>query len=364
MFSKFNKEQLELIKEIIESLLEISSASIIKNNFIKAFYTNTVNGRLRGTYNLFGAISFRLTSQAPNLLNLPSTGSKYAKAIKEALIAPKGYVVYQVDLSALEDRVIANLSGDKNKIAIFTSGVDGHTLHSVYYKRKKWYSLLPPLENETDYDYAKRIYKEIEKGNKEFKKMRQESKSPTFAAAYGAYPDKIATVANISIEEAQELFKTYHEELYKGISEYRKKVLKYVKDNKYIQLGLNCILRSEKPEEDIRSLFNATCQFWSILTLLTIHDLNAYIKENRLEKDIQIISSIYDSIYILIKKDSSLIKQVNDFVIPKLTKDFLENQIVHNEAQGEIGYDWYNSIPISINADEFEINRVLNQLDY
>lgn len=67
MFSKYNKEQLIMIKEIIESLLEISSASIIKNNFIKAFYTNTVEGRLRGTYNLFGAISFRLTSQSPKL---------------------------------------------------------------------------------------------------------------------------------------------------------------------------------------------------------------------------------------------------------------------------------------------------------
>ena len=38
-----------------------------------------------------------------------------------------------VDLSALEDRVIANLSKDKNKCSIFTEGIDGHCLNSYYY---------------------------------------------------------------------------------------------------------------------------------------------------------------------------------------------------------------------------------------
>lgn len=364
MLEKYNLNQLKMIKEIIEALLEISSASIIKNNFIKAFYTNTIDGKLRGTYNLFGAISFRLTSQSPNMLNLPSTGSKYAKLVKEALIAPKGYIIYQIDLSALEDRVMANLSGDKNKIAIFTNNVDGHTLHSIYYKRKMWKELFPPLENENDYDYAKRIYHEIEQGNKQFKGIRQAYKSSTFALSYGAYPEKISINANIPREEAEEIFYIYHNELYAGITEYRNRVYEYVMDKGYIHLGLGCRLYSSKPDADIRSLFNATCQFWSVLTLLTLHDLNVYIKENKLEEDIKIISSIYDSIYIMIKKDTNLIKQVNDFVIPRLTKDFLENQIVHNEAQGEIGYDWYNTKAVPINADEFDIGKILNSLDY
>lgn len=360
---KYDKEQLMMIKEIIESLIEISSASIVKNNFIKAFYTNSVDGRLRGTYNLFGAISFRLTSQSPNMLNLPSN-SKYAKLVKEALVAPEGYLIYQVDLSALEDRVIANLSGDENKIAIFKSGVDGHTLHSIYYKRKEWYDLIPPLDDETDFNYAKRVYKEIENGNKLLKKMRQDSKSPTFALAYGAYPEKVSSIANIPLEEAQHLFDIYHNELYKGISKYREQVYEYIKKHGYIHLGLGCILKSSKPDKDIRSLFNATCQFWSILTLLALHDLNVYIEDNNLSDDIKIISSIYDSIYIQVRKDYSVVKQVNDFIIPKLTKDFLEDQIVHNEAIGEIGYDWYNTVTISNNADEFEISQAINSLDY
>lgn len=363
MIKKYNLEQLKAIKEIIEALLKISSASIIKSNFIKAFYTHTNNNRLYGTLNLFGAKTFRLTSQNPNLLNLPSTGSKYAKSVKECFIAPKGYIIYQVDLSALEDRVIANLSKDKNKLAVFLNNVDGHTLNSIFYDRTKWNTLFPMLENETDEEYAIRAFNEIEKGNKTLKAIRQYYKSCTFALNYGAYPPKIAIKLNCPVGRAEQLWKTYNNELYPDLTKFKEKVMDFVEKNGYIHLGLGCKLYSDNIDKDNRTLFNACSQFWSILTLLTIHDLHVYLKENNISNnDVQIISTIYDSIYILIKENVSLIKQINDFIIPKLTKDFIENQIVHNEAEGEIGYDWYNTIKIPNNASKDYIGKSLSKL--
>ena len=119
------------MKELLESKTKLNS--IIKNNFVKAFKNNTINDRLYGSYNLFGTKSCRLTSNDPNLLNMPSTGRIYAKKIKQCFRAEKNHIFCMTDFSTLEDKIIANLSRDKNKCSIFLDDLDGHCLNSYYY---------------------------------------------------------------------------------------------------------------------------------------------------------------------------------------------------------------------------------------
>jgi len=66
------------------------------------------------------------------MLNMPSTGSIFAKPIKRCFTAPEGFVIATADYAALEDRVIASLSRDPNKCAILTDGVDGHSPRCMY----------------------------------------------------------------------------------------------------------------------------------------------------------------------------------------------------------------------------------------
>lgn len=295
------------------------------------------------------------------MLNAPSTGSVYSKPIKRCFIAPKDYIIMTVDFQGLEDRIVANLSGDENKQAPFTYGVDGHCLNSYYYFKDEIEAILPREANEEIYTYIKRYHKEIENGNKALKKIRQKSKSCSFALAYLCFPPKLAKTAKISLEKAEEIHKAYHTSLYPKVSLLANNTVSEAKSKGYRHYGLGFKMYSSNPDKDNRTLHNCNGQFWSILTLLTINKLHKLIDKNNLQDDVKVISTIYDSIYLLVKDNIATIKWVNDTVIPIMLTDFIEDQVVKNEASFDIGYNWSSLVAISNNATGIEIAKARNK---
>jgi len=180
----------------------------------------------------------------------------------------------------------------------------------------------------------------------------------------GAYPPKIAKSIGCSLEEAEQIFNSYHNILYPTVTDYRENyILKTAKETGSIHLGLGCHINTKNPSKDIRTITNASIQFWSILTLLTINKMHQLIDSNGYDKDIQCIATIYDSIYYIVRKDAKIIKWLNDNLIKCMSKDFLKDQIVPNTAESEIGLNWADLHEIPNNASVEVINETLKEVN-
>lgn len=365
----WNREQIERVnketededlKDFTTALIDFSFAAIVQNNFIKAFYRYTLDGALHGQYKLLGAKSGRYTSTNPNMLNTPSTGSLFAKPVKQCFVAPEGWIVGAIDYAALEDRVIANLSGDENKLSVFLKGVDGHSLAALYYWPEEASQVIGPF---TDHTAAALKFKDmVDQKHPLAVAIRGRGKRISFGLAYGAYPPKVAASAKVSLEEAEGIFDRYHHEMYPGVTDYRENyVLPSAKRDGFVHLGMGFRLYTDAPDKDIRTLNNGTCQFWSILTALTISKLHQLIDAEGLSEDIYITSTIYDSIYFVMRDDPAIVKWLNDTIIPVMEQDFMYNQTLKNSADLEIGPNWALLHTLPHNATIEEIQEVRNQ---
>lgn len=84
------------------------------------------DGRLHAEFVQAGTTTGRMSSQDPNLQNIP-VKTAYGRRIREAFAAERGNVLVAIDYSQVELRIAAGLSGDEKLVEVFKRGEDVHT---------------------------------------------------------------------------------------------------------------------------------------------------------------------------------------------------------------------------------------------
>jgi hypothetical protein len=75
-----------------------------------------------------------------------------------------------------------------------------------------------------------------------------------------------------------------------------------------------------------------------------------------------VCSTIYDSLYIYVEDNAETIKWLNDNAVELLCVDYITDQVVKNEAEGELGRNWADLHKIVNDASVEEIEDVIKQI--
>ncbi len=108
-------------------LLEHRSLSKLKGTYTDKLplMINKETGRVHTNYAQAVAVTGRLSSNEPNLQNIPIRTAE-GRRVREAFIAPPGSVILSADYSQIELRIMADISGDENLLKAFAEGLDVH----------------------------------------------------------------------------------------------------------------------------------------------------------------------------------------------------------------------------------------------
>ncbi|MCA3179332.1 MAG: DNA polymerase I [Burkholderiaceae bacterium] len=108
-------------------LLEYRGCSKLKSTYTDKLpkMVNPRTGRVHTSFSQATAVTGRLSSNEPNLQNIPIRTAE-GRRIREAFVAPPGHLIVSADYSQIELRIMAHLSQDGNLLRAFHEGMDVH----------------------------------------------------------------------------------------------------------------------------------------------------------------------------------------------------------------------------------------------
>jgi len=200
--------------QIVQEILDWRSLVKLKNTYVDALpkEVNKVTNRIHTTYSQTVAATGRLSSNNPNLQNIPIR-TKRGRQVRKAFIPRnENYTLVAADYSQIELRIIAALSEDESMIESFNRGEDIHAATAA-----KIFGI--------SIDDVSRT-------------QRGDAKAVNFGIIYGQGAFTLAQQLNKSRAEAKELIDNYYETFPK-LKNYIASQVDFARENGYVETVLN-----------------------------------------------------------------------------------------------------------------------------
>ncbi|MEC5147829.1 DNA polymerase I [Chitinophaga sp. 212800010-3] len=244
--------------KIVEDILIFRELSKLKSTYVDTLplLLNKRTNRIHTSYNQAVAVTGRLSSNNPNLQNIPIRTER-GREIRKAFIPRNDeYVLLSADYSQIELRIIAAISGDKEMTAAFTQGIDIHAATAA----KVYNVALDAVTPE----------------------MRRNAKSVNFGIIYGVSAFGLSENLGIPRSEAKTLIDNYFAQ-YPSIKQYMEDQVKFAQKHGYVQTILgrkrwlkdinssNAVVRGFAERNAINMPIQGTAADMIKLAMISIH---------------------------------------------------------------------------------------------
>ncbi|TVR80857.1 MAG: DNA polymerase I [Saprospirales bacterium] len=276
-----NEEKLsELSKDhdIAAKILTYRGLTKLKSTYVDALpgLINPRTGRIHSSFNQALTATGRLSSNNPNLQNIPIRTAE-GRRVREAFV-PTGpdHILLAADYSQIELRLIAEISGDEAMLDAFLKDQDIHRATAA-----KVYGT--PYEEVTD-------------------DQRRNAKTVNFSIIYGAGSTNLSRQLNISRKEAGELINQYFNQ-YSGLKKYMDETVEFARKNGYVSTLMkrrrflrdinsrNGMMRSQAERMAINTPIQGTAADMIKKAMIDLHE---FLQKEGLES--KIIMQVHDEL--------------------------------------------------------------------
>ena len=320
---KFSTDVFELTKikdshSIIPLIIDYRQLEKLKTAFLDPLplFINEKTQRIHTIWKQTGTATGRLSSEAPNLQNIPSKG-EWGKKIRKAFEAAPDFSFLSLDYSQIELRIASHLSLDPKMLAAFQEDKDIHILTA---------SLINNIEEE-----------------KVTPAMRQLAKILNFGIIYGMGAKALSETAGISLKEARKFKEEYFHD-FSGLKNYLEHSLEQAKKLGYVETlfgrkrflpligSLGQIGRQEE-----RIAMNMPIQGLAAdIIKLSMIKISDFIKSQNLDDEVRLILQIHDELILEVK--SAIIKEIAPQL--KVIMEQVMDWEVPLKAEITIGKNW------------------------